>query len=305
MFIIEEDEEKREQQKERALKLARFYHEDGLYKDAVRSYELYIFLNGKDNTSYEIYKDLGICYSLYGENTKAISKLEKAYELNKSDSGIIYLLSQMHEQNCNYKEAEEYYIKLITMDGTEKFAVFYSLGDIALRAGNVEKAIEYFKKVVEIQPTNSHAYFILGEILYQYKKNLNDAEIYFRNAHENGLKRVAIYEYLGHIYLKQGIIENAKVNFLIAAGKEEWAGSHYKNYLKCLNEIEIEKELKVMEELQDYDVNFFRVGLIELHRGNIEKAEKIFMELDRKELTMNLKKSVRDELNGIQKNSKK
>lgn len=299
MFIIEEEEEKREVQKERALKLARFYNEEGLYKDAVRSFELYIFLQGKESVDYSIYKEMGVCYSLLGKNSEAILRLEKAYSLNSESDKVIYLLAQMHEQTGNYDKAEEYYKKIIGLEGAEVVAVNYSLGGIELRKGEREKAISYFEKVIEIEPTNGHAYYTLGEIYYQ-KDELKTAENYFKQAHENGIKRVSVYDYLGHISLKQGNIENAKINFLVAAGKEQWNGVHYKNYLKCLSENEIAKEKRVMEELKDYDLNFFRLGLIELHKGNFEKAKTIFVELETRESSNIIKKSIRDELNEIQ-----
>ncbi len=299
MFIIEEEEEKREVQKERALKLARFYNEEGLYKDAVRSFELYIFLQGKESVDYSVYKELGVCYSLLGKNKEAIVKLEKAYLLNPKSDKVLYLLAQMYEQELKYEQAEEYYEKIVEIEGAETVAVYYSLGGIELRKGERKKAVVYFEKVIEVEPTNGHAYYTLGEIYYQ-NDDWKKADEYFKLAHENGIKRVSVYEYLGYISLKQGNIENAKINFLVAAGKEQWNGSHYKNYLKCLSKEEVMKEKRVMEELEDYDLNFFRLGLIEFHNGNFEKAKSIFMELDTRDGSGIIKKSIRDELNEIQ-----
>lgn len=299
MFIIEEDEEKREEQKKRALKLSQFYKEEGLYKDAIRSYELYIFLEGKDNVEYGIYKDLGICYSLIGQNDEAVKRLEKAHEINSSDNKVIYLLAQMYEQNCEYQKAELFYTKVKPIDSNEEVSIYYSIGNIALRQGEIQKAIENFSKVVEFQPTNGHTYYVLGEIYYE-QGNIIDAERCFRTAHERGIKKVGVYNYLGYIYMKKSDFENAKINFLIAAGKEESVSRHYKNYLKCLNSEEILVEERVLAELQDYDLSKFRMALLEMYKGNIEKSKEILEKLAAEEsVQINLKKSIRDELDEI------
>lgn len=299
MFIIEEDEEKREEQKERSLKLAQFYKEEGLYKEAIRSYELYIFLQGKDRVDYLIYKELGICYSLTGENSEAIKRFEKAYEMNSDDSKIIYLLAQMYEQESEYKKAELFYTKIKPKESSEEISIYYSIGNIALRNGEIEKAIENFKKVIEFQPTNGHTYYVLGELYYKLKK-FDEAERCFRIAHEKGIKKVGIYNYLGNIAMKNSDFENAKINFLIAAGKEEKESSYYKNYLKCLSGEEIETEKKVLSELQDYALSLFRLALLEMHSGNIEEAQRMLEKLSEEEsVQSDLKKSIRDELDEI------
>jgi tetratricopeptide (TPR) repeat protein len=299
VFIIEEDEGKREEQKKRALKLSQFYKEEGLYKDAIRSYELYIFLEGKDNVDYNVFKELGVCYSLMGQNDEAIKKLEKAHEINGIDNKVIYLLAQMYEQNSDYQKAELFYTKVKPKDSNEEVSIYYSIGDIALRQGEILKAIENFSKVVEFQPTNGHTYYVLGE-LYYTNGNMNDAERCFRVAHERGIKKVGLYNYLGQIFMKRDDFENAKINFLIAAGKEESVSKYYKNYLKCLNNEEVEIEEKVLGELQDYDLLKFRMALLEMYKGNIEKSKEILEKLAEEDLAqVNLKKSIRDELNEI------
>ncbi len=299
MFIVEEDEEKREEQKQRSLKLAQFYKAEGLYKDAIKSYELYIFLQGKENTAGLIYKDLGICYSLIGENEEAIKKLEKSHEIDNEDNKVIYLLAQMYEQNSDYKKAEMFYSKVKPQDRDEEVSIFYSMGDIAIRKGEVLKAIENFTKVLEFEPDDGHTYYVLGELYYQCGK-LEEAEKYFKSAHERGIKKVGFYDYMGHVYMKRKDFENAKINFLIAAGKEERISSYYKNYLKCLSKEEIETEEQVLEELQDYSLSLFRLALLEQYKGNMENAKKILENLEKDETTqLGLKKSIKDELNEI------
>ena len=129
---------------------------------------------------------------------------------------------------------------------------------------------------------------------------IEEAEKCFKSAHERGIKKVGLYDYMGHIYMKKNDFENAKINFLIAAGKEERISSYYKNYLKCLSKEEIEAEEQVLKELQDYNLSLFRLALLEQHKGNMETARTILEKLEKDETTqLRLKKSIKDELNEI------
>ena len=141
MFLIEEeiDSKGKEQEKERALKLAKFYKEEGLYEDAIKNYELFIFLSGDKDIDSLLYKDLAVCYSLTGLTAEAINNLKKAVKTSNGDISVIYLLAQMYEQSGMYDEAEYYYNEILKKDENMS-SVYYQLGEIAYKKGILVKS---------------------------------------------------------------------------------------------------------------------------------------------------------------------
>ncbi len=296
MFFIEEDLEhkNKEFQKERALKLAKFYKEEGLYEDSIKSFELYIFLSGEQNIDYTIYKEIAICYSLTGLTAEAINNLKKASKLNQEDISVIYLLAQMYEQSGMYDEAEKFYNEIIKKD-ENMASVYYQLGEIYYKKGNVELAIKNWGKVVEIEPTNSYAHYLLGS-LYYYKKEYKHAEEHFKSAQTNGFKSSALYNYLGKVYSKLGEREKAKINFLIALERDKYNMSVYRNYLNELNELELEEEKIKLFDLEDYDLNKLKLSILYKFTGNSEKAKEMLEKMYSEKIDGALKNRIKEEL---------
>lgn len=298
MFIIEEEIEARKAQKLRALKLGNFYKDEGLYDEAIKNYELYIFLAQETEVNYITFKNLAICYSLNGLTAEAINNLKKAYKLDSEDESVVYLLAQMYAQAGIVDEAEYYYNELLEKNNGRS-SVYYQLGEIYYKKGDFDKAIDCWEKVIEIEPTNSYTYYLLGSLFF-YKKNYDLAVINFKLSYDNGSRNSNLYNYLGKTYSKLGEKEKARINFLIAIEKETSNVSIYKNYLKELNEEEIKREEEKLVDLSDYELNRFRLAILYEYIKDFQKAINVLEDLSKSDnIDFTLKTSVRDELNDL------
>ncbi|BDU51014.1 tetratricopeptide repeat protein [Haliovirga abyssi] len=301
MIIIKEelDENKKEGKKERALKLGDFYEKEGLYDEAIKNYELYMFYEDESKIGSELLKKIGICYSFQGMTAEAINNFKKANKLVPEDTSILYLLAQMYTQAKILDEAEKYYKKIIEL-GWENPAVYYNLGEIAYKQGEMDESIKCWKKVVEIEPTNNYANYLLGAIYY-YKKEYKLAKKYFVMAHDNGFRTSALYNYLGKVYNKLGEIEKSKTNFLIASEKEPYNSGYYKNYLKELSEEELkDEEEKLYERLEaEYTETKYKMALLYLVKGNIEKGKEILKKILEQPLPNDKKNIIEEELHDV------
>lgn len=301
MFLIEEeiDSKGKEQEKERALKLAKFYKEEGLYEDAIKNYELYIFLTGDGEVDAQIFKDLAVCYSLTGLTAEAINNLKKAARNNNGDISVVYLLAQMYEQSGMFDEAEYYYNEILKKDENMS-SVYYQLGEIAYKKGNVDVAIVNWNKVTELEPTNSYAHYLLGS-LYYYKKNYEKAEEEFKSALTNGFKSSQLYNYLGKIYAKSNEREKARLNFLIAIDRDRANNVIYENYLNVLDETEMQdEEAKLNRYLDDDIINKYRLGILHKVAREYQKAKEVLEDiLANAKIDSNLKVKITSILNDI------
>ncbi len=305
MFMIEEDEKKREEQKERSLKLARFYKEEALYEEAIKKYELYIFLakSCEKQIDYMIYKELAICYALKGHTAEAINNLRKAEDINASDESIIYLLAQMYLQAGVDEKAKQYYYKLLDLNG-ESVSVYYQLGEIYYRENDFAKAIECWEKVIYLEPTNSYTQYLLG-VIYFTKKQYEKAEVAFKKAYEHGYRSAALYQYLGRVYSRLGNKEQSKLNFLIALEKDPSNALIYKEYLRELTEKELTEEKIKLESSEGYSISDYKMGLYYKYIGENEKALAVFKKLLKENISKILKVAVRAEVSDIYAMEKK
>lgn len=300
MFIIEEDEEKREEQRQRSIKLAKFYKDEVLYEEAIKKYELYVFLSKSAGIlcDYLIYKDLAICYALKGHTAEAINYLRKAEELNNSDESIMYLLAQMYLQAGIDEKAKEYYHKILKIKDTNT-SVYYQLGEIYYRENNLQKAIESWEKVIEHEPTNAYTHYLLG-IMYFNKKEYNKSEKSFKAAFENRYKSGLLYHYLGKVYSKLGDKESSKVNYLIALEKDNTNVQLYQEYLCELSNDEIITEKQKLINNEGYSVADLRLAVLYKHLGDYENAVEILNKTLENKLSDTMKVAIRNELDEIQ-----
>lgn len=299
MFIIEEDEKKRTEQRERALKLARFYKDEALYEESIKKYELYIFLSKSSGIvcDYTIYKEIAICYALKGHTAEAINYLRKAEELNDKEESIIYLLAQMYLQAGIDEKAKQYYYKILEIKGSST-SVYYQLGEIYYRENNFNEAIKCWEKVIELEPTNAYTHYLLG-VIYFNKKEYDKSEKSFKASYENRYRSGMLYQYLGKVYSKLNDKENAKLNFLIALEKDNTNSQLYVEYLRELNDEEIKAEELKLKNSEGYTISEFRLGIFYKFIGKIKEAVEIFEDLLKTKLSANLKVALRTELDEI------
>jgi len=106
--------------------------------------------------SAEIYYNLGLNYSLIGQNKKAIENYEKAIKIFPKHSLAQYNLGNIYAKQGKYGDAERWFKESIKSFGG--FSPAYgNLGACLILQGKKTEAIPYLTKALELDPTNAEA----------------------------------------------------------------------------------------------------------------------------------------------------
>ena len=184
----------------------------------------------------------------------AISELKQIIDKNYKDSFAHYYLGISFFEKKNYRDAlqhfdrviqlksfskeisqiktrekiAETYIKLGKLDQAQseffhiiglkpnEYQYHYRVGEILYTKFNRSKALEYFKKALDLFPNHVDSLFRVGQIYYEYKKNVTLAKEYFNKAI---LSDEACYR--AHYYL--GLISKSKKAYSKAIDSLEFA----------------------------------------------------------------------------------
>jgi len=164
---------------------ANHHFTDSKYRLAIEEYELALSYN-PDLT--QAYRFLGESYkNLYkpaveDERNKEIERnaleaLNKAYEIDPTNKGIIHSLGDMYDKMRNFDEAEKLYLKILEMEPTN-MSNYYVVAEFYKRyAGRVEegegedngvktpfqKAEEMYLRRIETDPSNSQGYAYIAQ----------------------------------------------------------------------------------------------------------------------------------------------
>ena len=164
---------------------ANAYFTDGKYRQAIEEYEKALSFNPNLTQAYrflgESYKNL---YKPAVENEKnkeiernALEALNKAYEIDPTNKGIIHSLGDMYDKMHNFDEAEKLYLRILEMEPTN-MSNYYVVAEFYKRyAGSVEegegedngvktpfqKAEEMYLRRIETDPSNSQGYAYIAQ----------------------------------------------------------------------------------------------------------------------------------------------
>jgi tetratricopeptide (TPR) repeat protein len=120
------------------------------------------------------------------------------------------------------------------------------LGYLKYQAGRYDEAERFYKVLTVLDPKNSYFNTMLGFVLRALKRD-HEALVQFSEAIKKHPIEVINYTARGEIYLKYGLINEAKVDFEVAAtldpkGEDKWA-NRARLCLKRIEELErIKKE---------------------------------------------------------------
>ena len=158
---------------------------DGKYRLAIEEYEIALSYNPN---LIEAYRFLGESYkNLYKPGVEdeanaeiernALEALNKAYEIDPTNKGIIHSLGDMYDKMRNFEEAEKLYLRILEMEPTNMdnyyvVAEFYKryAGSVVEEEGEdigvktpFQKAEEMYLRRIEIDPTNSQGYAYIAQ----------------------------------------------------------------------------------------------------------------------------------------------
>jgi tetratricopeptide (TPR) repeat protein len=199
-----------------------------------------------DPTDVNVHNSLGVCYAVLGDFSKAIKEFKEAIRLSPEEIMPMYNAGLSYQLMGKKTKALQHFIKSGSL-GENLFEIDFQTGKLLLELEKPEEGRIYIEKALKLKPESSIALFYLGEIFTAtgmldeaeaaYNKaikiNPNDAAslsslglLYQDNGRnrdiamtfcrqsveivpDNGLYR----QRLGKIYLKQGLLSDARNEF--------------------------------------------------------------------------------------------
>jgi len=192
----------------------------------------------------------GIRLAKNGYFKEALLKFEKAIELNPIDPNPRICISNILIIDGRYTEAETQLLKALELNPTRENEqnLYNNLGNLNASKKNFLKAIEYYKKSISVYQPDEQIYVNTAQCLEQLGE-WDEALKYFELSYQYSANQKA---YLGTIRVKRRKTISAEMDRILNTLKS-------KNYLfpKCGNHSLSEKELRIIEVLNDSSTAFF------------------------------------------------
>lgn len=107
----------------------------------------------------------------------AIHETRLAMEANPKSTRPIRELGFYHFKKNNFKEAERCLLRAAKLNSLDVFA-FHYLGELYLKANNIEKASLYFEKAMKVSPRQLHRGINFGKILVTRKMSKKAIQVF-------------------------------------------------------------------------------------------------------------------------------
>jgi tetratricopeptide (TPR) repeat protein len=191
------------------IKLGISHDEMGNHEEAIRSFRSALEYFPQND---ELFYFLGIEYRIIQDYQNAVDALQRAIGLNDNNARYYFHLGVSYERLGMIEDAIQHLHKSVQLDDSSASALNY-LGYL-LADGNVrlQEARRYIEKALTIDPDNGAYLDSMGWVYFklsEYDKArtyLEDAIKYIDLTDE---ENYVIYEHLGDVYYKIGLIEKA------------------------------------------------------------------------------------------------
>jgi tetratricopeptide (TPR) repeat protein len=167
----------------------------------------------KSDLPARVYKDYGdLLIKVNRTNPDAIAAYQKAAEI-KQDWGANFYnkLASLFEQQGNLGEATTYYLKALSLSGSNP-KLYLNVGNIYFKQGLLNEAAGNYQRALELKPDFSNVYKRLGDLLKQ-KNQLNDAVKCYLKALEIQPDFKNAYRSLGDVLMEQGKHSEAQQSY--------------------------------------------------------------------------------------------
>ncbi len=158
----------------------------------------------------------------YPEMAKALDSAEKASVSAADRERVFFLRGAMFEKQKKLPEAEAEFQKILKEDPNNAGALNYLGYMLADKNIRVAEALKMIQKAVEQDPYNSAYLDSLGWAYFRLDQ-LDEAEKYLKLSLERLSKDPTVHDHLGDVYLKQGKLKEAIVQW--ERSLSEWNGS--------------------------------------------------------------------------------
>lgn len=260
----------------KSLEKARRYFDSGKF---LHSTQIYHKIINEFPNFVDAYIELAFIYMKLGKENYAEKLLRKAYEIEPRNEEVLFMLGNMCLKARRFDEAIKFYTPLVNLnypvvhynlglayyykgDFLEAEAefkkvlkidpefpkVFETLGEILIKRGAYEEAIEYLQRGIKKEPYNHMLYYLLA-ISHWNLRNLTEAKEAIETAIDLEPGKAILWETFGELLLDLGEIDEAEKYFNRAIGLDR--------------------------NLVD---SFINLGLIYTYRGKKEEADKFFSE---------------------------
>ena len=126
----------------------------------------------------DIYKSLGITYSVMGNPEKAVEDMQKAVELAPANVSYISTLAQYHDNAGKHEEAMAAYRDALKIDPNNGVVLNNLAYDITQYGGDLDEALAFAQHARQEQPKMSEILDTIGWIYFKKDLNASAVEIF-------------------------------------------------------------------------------------------------------------------------------
>ena len=164
-----------------------------------------------DNNSAQSFFIKGFAYKENGDSTKAVANFIKATTLNPEHYDAFMQLGLMFSRRNN-KLAVDYFNSALNLK-PKSIEAYYALAMFQQENGKADEATKAYKSILSINPSYKEAYFNLGYIQLEIKKNYPEALKYFSDAIKTDNEFAEAYYNRGYTYELMKEFESARADY--------------------------------------------------------------------------------------------
>lgn len=158
-------------------------YRQGFYQAAMTNAQKAVELNPKDESNYNL---LAGIYSDQNNDELAIENYKKAIDMTHSETGKVYLLSNLSISYMNlheYGQARQVLTQALTIDSTSTHA-WWKKGTVLLKESKRDSAILCFQKAINLEPLSD---FLQRQLYYDlaYQEYISAAYYADKNMRDN------------------------------------------------------------------------------------------------------------------------
>ncbi len=190
-----------------------------------------IAIDIEKNTS-QAYFIKGYAYKEKGDSTKAVTQFLKTIEVNPEHFEAYMQLGLMFS-NRKSKNAIDYFNSALNLK-PKSIEAYYALGMFQQENGNPDAAIKAYKSIITIDTKYKAAYYNIGYIYLEYKKDFKEALNYFGDAIKTDNDYAEAYYNRGYAYEFLKDYQNARKDYKKAIDLKH----NYQNAIEAMNRLD-------------------------------------------------------------------
>lgn len=144
-----------------------------------------------------------------GDSVESLAYLHKALDLNPRGGDIYARMAQISEEKGNLEEALAQYNQAIRLK-TRMPKVVDKMANVLIMMGKTGEAIDVLTRETQYSPTNSYAFFLLGQAYFQQEEYVK-AGVNYQKAIKLKPNYIDAYYGLARVHVRLGNREQAKI----------------------------------------------------------------------------------------------